>query len=392
MFKLVRVLSVAVCIVGLSSAALRLPGIVPSSVVSARPAESLQTKIETLRSSIDVPAVGAVMFTSSTVGEVALTGVRKLGDPTPVATNDRWHVGSITKSFTSTLAAKFVEQGKLSWSTTLGELVGVGRAKKYAGVTLTEILGHRSGLPPDPPQEVLPLLDPADALPVHRQKFLDVALATEPMSTPGTAYLYSNNGYIVVGAILEQITGKPWEQLLLDEVLTPLRLTTSGFGAPGTRAALTEPRGHLLIGEMLVPIEPGPNADNLPFIGPAGTLHMSIIDLARWGQEHLRGERGIDGLLRAQTYKLLHTPLPTPAGFTPRPTTAWDANYALGWGNPERSGVRVVTHNGSNGRWCAAIAFDPVADRGLVIVANGPNTARLAPIQNAAINWIIEKP
>jgi hypothetical protein len=75
--------------------------------------------------------MAAVTFTSATVGEVAVTGVRKVGAPTPASRSDLWHVGSITKSYTSALVGKFVEQGKLSWSITLGELVGVGRAGKF---------------------------------------------------------------------------------------------------------------------------------------------------------------------------------------------------------------------------------------------------------------------
>ena len=89
-------------------------------------------------------------------------------------------------------------------------------------------------------------------------------------------------------------------------------------------------------------------------------MHMSISDIARWGQEHLRGERGNDGLLRATTYKAIHNP---PAG----------ADYAFGWVVQERSGSRVIWHNGSNTMWYAIVAFNPSADRGVVIVTNAAN-------------------
>jgi CubicO group peptidase (beta-lactamase class C family) len=350
-----------------------------SSIVQTQP-PSLQTTIETLRASTKTPAVAAVAFTSATVGEVAVTGVRKQGDPTTVSASDLWHIGSITKSFTSTLVGKLVERGKLSWSMTLGELAGDARARQFAGVTLTQILSHRAGLPANLP----PTVNLSDSLPVQRQAFLDLALAADPLSAPGSAFLYSNGGYIIVGAILEQRTGKSWEELLRDEVLAPLGLSTAGFGAPGTRNEITQPRGHRLIDDALVPIEPP--ADNPAFSGPAGTLHMSVSDLARWGQEHLRGERGQGSLLRTATYRFLHAA----QSQTPENETGAISNYALGWANQRRAGVRIIMHTGSNTLWCAVVSFDPVGDRGIAIVANGPNS-QLAAIQTAAGEWIVAK-
>ena len=107
-----------------------------------------------------------------------------------------------------------------------------------------------------------------------------------------------------------------------------------------------------------MPIEP-PLADNPPFLGPAGTMHMTVGDLARWGQEHLRGERGVDGLLRAATFRRLHAP--------PRS----DATYALGWVVRREGDRRTIWHNGSNTLWYAIVAFDPEADLGVVIATNG---------------------
>lgn len=148
-----------------------------------------------------------------------------------------------------------------------------------------------------------------------------------------------------------------------DETLTPMKLTTAGFGAPGTAGAVTQPCGHRGQGNSLSPVEPGMFADNPPVFGPAGTMHMSIADLARWGQEHLRGERGQDGLLKAATFKLLHTP---PAG-----------DYALGWVSQTKGEQRVIWHNGSNTMWYAIVAFNAAADKGVVLVTNGSINARV---------------
>jgi CubicO group peptidase (beta-lactamase class C family) len=92
---------------------------------------------------------------------------------------------------------------------------------------------------------------------------------------------------------------------------------------------------------------------------------MDIVDLARWGQAHLRGERGQDGIVSSSTFKRLHQP---DSSFP----------YALGWLSQTWQGRRVVWHNGSNTLWYATVAFDPDADRGVALVTNGGISAALA--------------
>jgi D-alanyl-D-alanine carboxypeptidase len=319
-------------------------------------------KVVALRTSSNVPAVGGVTFTSSSIGAVTVSGVRRLGDPAEVTPADLWHIGSISKSFTSALIARRVERGELNLDATLGELLGPARAQKFAGATLKNVLSHRAGLPPNPVGAgLIAIYQSGDPLPSIRRRVVDLALATAPVSAPDTGFLYSNIGYILLGSILEEKSGRAWEEIVRDEIFTPMKLTTAGFGPPGTAGAVTQPRGHRGQGSALIPVDPGMIADNPPVFGPAGTLHMSIADLARWGQEHLRGERGQDGLLKATTFKLLHTP---PAG-----------DYALGWVQQTKAGQRVIWHNGSNTLWYAIVAFNAAADKGVVLVTNGSISA-----------------
>ena len=324
-------------------------------------------RLETLRNEAHLPAVSGATFSSTAISDVAAIGVRKLGDDTPVSAGDLWHIGSITKSFTSLLIAKRVERGEMSWTTTLGELVGTSRAGKFAPVSLSQLLSHRAGLPANvPPAAMGAIMQSAPTVDVQRQRILDVALAGDPAAAPGAAYVYSNLGYIIAGAMLEAKTKKVWEDLVQEEVLSPLKLTSAGFGAPGVPDVVSQPRGHRRAANgTLTPVEPGPLADNPPYLGPAGRLHMTVGDLARWGQAHLRGERGQDGLVRADTFKRLHQP-------------EGDATYAMGWVSQTTPERRVIWHNGSNTMWYAIVAFDAAVDRGVVIVTNGSIGAQQA--------------
>jgi D-alanyl-D-alanine carboxypeptidase len=333
----------------------------------AAQAPDLADRLAALRTDARLPAVAGASFSSSAISPVTAIGVRKTGDETPVSANDLWHIGSITKSFTSLLIARHVERGEMTWTSTLGELVTPARAGKFAPVTLAQLLSHRAGLPANVlPAWAASIMEGQPPVDVQRQRILDAALAGEPAAAPGAAFTYSNLGYMIAGAIIESKTKTSWEDLVRAEVLVPLKLASAGQGAPGTRDLMTQPRGHNRASDgTLRPVEPGPFADNPPYLGPAGRLHMSVNDLARWGQEHLKGERGQDGIVRAATFKRLHQADGTPA-------------YAMGWVNRVQGDSRIIWHNGSNTMWYAIVAFDPAADRGVVIVTNGSIGAQTA--------------
>lgn len=331
----------------------------------------LQARLEPLRSSLALPAAGGASFGADGAPELAVVGLRKLGADTPVTTDDLWHIGSITKSFTSLMVGKAVERGELTWTTTMKEMVGE-RAGAYGGVTVEHLLSHRSGLPANTTPAIMgPAGQGNPPLTELRQRILTEALKTTPAAAPGAQMTYSNLGYVVMAAILESRSGASWEQLVQKEVLGPLALQSAGFGAPGVLNELTQPRGHR---NGTTPVEPGPFADNAPFLGPAGRLHMTLADLARWGQEHLRGALGRDGLVRAATFARLHQPVGA-------------GEYGLGWVTDTRQPGRVIWHNGSNTMWYAVVAFSPDTRRGVVVTTNG-GIGAAAGINAAAFGWV----
>lgn len=112
-----------------------------------------------------------------------------------------------------------------------------------------------------------------------------------------------------------------------------------------------------------MPVEPGLNADNPASIGPAGTVHSTMSDYARYMMAHLAGARGVDGLVSATTFTKLHTSAPG-AG----------AGYALGWGTSERGWAngRTLQHSGSNTLWYAVVWIAPERDLAMFAVTNAP--------------------
>ncbi len=187
------------------------------------------------------------------------------------------------------------------------------------------------------------------------------ALAAEPESPCGERFLYSNVGYTIAGHIAETIAGEPYESLLQDRVFAPLGLMSAGFGAPKGEQPDEEPLGHgVFPNGTRVPVDPfQTRADNTPLIAPAGTVHMTIGDLARYGVAHLEGEYGSDPvLLSRSSWQRLHAPFLN--------------GYARGWVRHERdwAGGPLIWHNGSNTLWYALLMLLPARNMTLAFVTN----------------------
>jgi CubicO group peptidase (beta-lactamase class C family) len=312
-----------------------LPFIRLSAAENAAP--EWQSKLEEIRVKYSLPALGGAIVTTEGLQSQAVTGVRKAGEKTPAKVDDLWHLGSNTKAMTSTLAAVAVEAGKLKWDSTLGDVFPKQRDLKKSPLTkatLTQLLSHWSGLPANA-MWGLAALGGKD-MRSQREAVLRMATELKDLPEPGTKHLYSNWGYCLAGHMLEEVGKADWEDLMRKVVFTPLGIKQAGFGGTGTPGKIDQPWPHGADGK---PTESnGPEVDNAPALGPAGTVHMPLSDWALFIAEHLAGRAGKGKLLKTKAaYEHLHTP------------TQSGEPYAFGWIAVERGwGGRVLNHGGSN--------------------------------------------
>jgi CubicO group peptidase (beta-lactamase class C family) len=341
----------------------RLPASIPAGLLCAAGClhtafgQDLAAALEAVRGKHQLPALGVAAMREGKVTHYAVTGVRIAGEPAPVTRDDLWHVGSCTKSMTATLAGVLVEAGLIRWETTIGEALPDLRGLLRDGwekVTLEQLLTNRSGAPPEAYAEVWSQAWQRRGSDLaQRQAFVRGILARPPVAEPGTKYLYSNQGFTIAGLMLEQAAGKPFEELLREKVFAPLGMKSAGFGGPGER----QPRGHRGAPGAWVAV--APDADNPPAITPAGRVHCSLADFARYASWHARGPAHDVPLVSEATFQKLHTP---PAG----------GDYALGWGVHQRAwaGGVALAHTGSNTYWFAVMWVAPARQSAYVAVAN----------------------
>ncbi|HEU0038089.1 MAG TPA: serine hydrolase [Verrucomicrobiae bacterium] len=341
-------------------------------LITPRPGdEAVTSALEPIRQKSGVPAMAAAVVTSAGIQFVGAIGVRKRGTDIPVTLDDRWHLGSDTKAMTSTLIARLVERGQLKWDTTLAEVFPELAPKMnpdFQKVTLLQLLSHRAGLPPN-----LTLAKyVGDDVMALRLRVVREELAKKPQSPPGKTYKYSNLGYIIAGAVVEKVTGKSWEQSVSSEIFEPLQMKHTGFGGTGTPGQIDQPWPHT--GDGKPTAENGPAVDNLPVMGPAGRVHCSIQDWAKFIQDQLRGARGESALLKPEAYQTMHK-------------VHFGGDYALGWSVAERSwgGGKVLNHVGDNTMNCANVWIAPQRDFAILVCVNQSGDAAFRATDEAVV-------
>src|SRR2546425_2276557 len=333
-----------------------------------------------------------------------VAGVRKKGTAERITLDDRFHLGSCTKAMTATLVALLVEEGKLNWTTTLGELFADTVKPMHPAwekVTLRQVLAHRAGLPlePDGLAPVFSLLRelmrPPRArlgtLPQQRLEIARQALSRPPGIPPDAKYYYSNVGYVLGGAVLEQLTGRAWEELMRERLFQPLGISTGGFGPPGTADKTEQAWGHSsVLGKPLDPRSPA--AELELFYGPAGLAHMTVTDWAKFIALHLRGDPANPhcqaALLKLDTFAEMHAvaPATTSKGwvisgvnFLATGDAAPAVTYCAGWlistaswakGTQPGDTGRRLWHAGSNGRWGCGVVIAPEINFAVLVACN----------------------
>jgi CubicO group peptidase (beta-lactamase class C family) len=386
----------------------------PAAEPSKPPVDDLSSLLAESVQKHKLPGMAAAVVEGGRITAIGAAGVRCRGHQERITSDDLFHIGSDTKSMTATLIAVLVEEGKLRWNSTPAQVLA-GAVKEidpeWQRVTLEELLTHHAGVRPNP--EETTIIGALGLAPrEQRLRVCRAVLRKPPCHEPSKAYEYSNTGYIIAGAMAEAVADDSWENLMVRRVFKPLGMEHAGFGPPGvagekstTDSAATssnpiaQPWGHLPSGEA---VRPGPQADNPPSLGPAGRVHLTLADWARYAALHLSAEQGDhkdapgkaasgkDGpgsgtkpFLSKATLRKLHAPF---GDAIDRAGT----KYAMGWAVRRLSGSKgfELTHAGSNTMWYAVISLRMSENRAILIATNegGPGAgAACAEVKSALL-------
>lgn len=318
------------------------------------------------------PGVVVAIIKDGDIAFRAAGGCRRIDEPDRlVSVDDKVHLGSCTKAMTATLIGVLVDEGTLSWDQTIGQsLPSLAQHidQRYLDVSLWHLLTHRAGMAVANP--MIFRLNGGFATHENRLEIAKAALKKMPDGLEPGKFAYSNLGYIVAALIAEGKTGISWEDLIADKVFRPLKMTTAGFGPPKATQPATQPWGHISNGAKLVPI----NFDNAASMSPAGRVHCSIEDWARFIRLHLDRDCLHHTLLQPKTLKRLQTPFAGPG-----------EKYAAGWvTSTDPNGVQRLWHNGSNTFWYCCVHAIPEDGLAVMVVTNAASPKSQTVVEDLA--------
>jgi D-alanyl-D-alanine carboxypeptidase len=213
-------------------------------------------------------------------------GYADLAERVPASANTIYRLASITKQFTAAAILHLAEEGKLSLEDRITDYLpdypDPGRL-----ITIRHLLSHTSGLSD---VAVLPILEEGGGVGYSRDQIIDL-VASQPLDfEPGTGHSYSNVGFMLAGAVIEQVTGTTYADYLTSEVLRPLGLEQTSFCPDEQPRADRWAHGYdlqhgnwpraLRLGRAPAFVDPAPI--NMDVVSSAGGLCSTVTDLARW--------------------------------------------------------------------------------------------------------------
>lgn len=287
----------------------------------------------------------------------------------PVTTASVFDIGSLTKQFTAAAILKLEEQGLLSVEDPISHhLPGVPPDK--AQITIHQVLTHSAGLANFLNDEEYDTS--YDYTVKTREAFLEEALATDLLWSPGERYRYSNLGYGLLGVVVELVSGQAYDRFLEEQLLHPAGLYQTGTVLPNWEKdalAVGYERGRrwgTALERAMAPDGPWWN------LRAAGGILSTVADLNRW-RLALQDDRVLSS---ASRQKLFARHVPT------NPTAT--SHYGYGWEIVKTPrGTRDIQHNGSNGIFYADFHHYPEDDAALIFATNAFNDYSRAAIHVA---------
>lgn len=214
----------------------------------------------------------------------------------PNNADTKFRIGSVTKQFTATLIMQLVEEGKIKLDGKLSEYLPDYRKETGEKVTIHQLLNHTSGIPS---YTGLPgFFENVSRNPYAVKDFVKKYASGDLEFEPGTKFAYNNSGYFLLGAIIEQVTGKPYAQVLRERIFDQLDMKDTGYDlhAPLIRKRAwgyqKSPDGYTNAAYLDM---------SLPYA--AGSMYSTVEDLYKWDQALYENK-----IISAESKKLMFTP------------------------------------------------------------------------------------
>lgn len=308
-----------------------------------------------------VPGLGIAIIKD---GKIVLSegfGYRSLKDSLKVTAQTLFAIGSSTKAFTTMALGMLVDSGLIDWDKPVRSYLPTFKMKdQFANERITprDLVTHRSGLP----RHDLMWYNS----PLSRKELIDAIQYLEPNKDFRTEFQYQNLMFLTAGYLIEQVTGKSWEDNIRAAIFNLLEMNSSNFSVTESQKsadfALPYREEDSLIKE--IPFR------NITTMGPAGSINSNLEDMAKWVMLFLnQGKVGTAQLISQAQLTQMRTPhmaISQPPSSPERSA----ASYGLGWFLETYRGHERVFHGGNIDGFSALVAMLPQDNIGMIVLTN----------------------
>ncbi|MBS7255013.1 serine hydrolase domain-containing protein [Flavobacterium branchiicola] len=308
---------------------------------------------DSIRIKYKIPELAYAVVSSDSIIEIQALGYQRYNSSFKAKMNDKFRLGSITKTVTSYIATLLVKEGKIKWDTKFFDLYPELKAKSNPATynfTLQDFLTLRAALAgwsygnKTPTQNEIKGNNQQ-----QRYEFIAWFFQQNPVLEKQPIY-WSNPSYVAAGLMLEKATGKTYETLV-NELGKALNIDFD-FGQPNLKNK-NEPWGH---DEDLNPEKPALNY-KLNWLSSAGNINCSLPDYCKFTQMQLQGLLGKSQLLTSEEFNYMHFGFP---------------DVAFGWYSEinEKSGLKYSFHYGDPGTFLTKVYICKDINKAFILFAN----------------------
>lgn len=373
---------------------------VSCAVAQTAPPADLDVWVTRTMKEFDVPGIAVGIVKDGKLVAAKGYGVRKVGEPAPVDADTLFGIASNSKAFTTAALAMLVDEGKLEWDDPVTKyLPAFAVADPYITheLTVRDLVTHRSGLG----------LGAGDLMfwpdtDFNRDQVLAQTRFIKPATSLRSKYAYNNLMFIVAGQVVQQVSGKTWEDFIHERIFTPLgmkssRITSTSF-KPGENVAYPHSKGWRLQGTLT----PVAMTRDDTWAAAAG-VKTSVNDLSKWIIAQLNQGKLANGtrlFSEAQSREMWSAQTVIRINEPSAPLKAMKPNfsaYGLGWSLRDYRGRKVVGHGGALTGMFSQVSMIPEEHLGVIVLTNQEESGAMSAITNhifehylgvPSIDWI----
>ncbi len=300
------------------------------------------------------PGAAVIITRGGRVVYAAGRGLADVDTRAPITPDTVFRLGSIVKQFTAATILKLVEEGRVSLDDPVSRFFP-DWPQPGAGATVRQVLNHTSGI-----QDFTKIpgwIAKNRTRPFTTAEMLAVFRDLPARAQPGHAWEYNNGGYVLLGAIIEKVTGQAWHEALAERITKPLSLRTIVHPLPGAQGPASA-RGYTRHDGRVRPVPPS----HMSVAHAAGGLTGSVGDMARFADALHRGR-----LVSPALYREMTRPAPLAGGKA--------ETYGFGLRLREIRGRKALVHGGAGAGLDTDSVYIPSEDLFVAVFTNSDEPA-----------------